>query len=229
MTDVVRNVVSAPVVASSEASPPRGVPPIEVKLPPTISREPSRRTDITPLVIEPGAKAVTREPLLTLSRTRFGTLTPFMVVKSPPTYTVPAIGPVSRVSTSPLKLGAKVVLTAPEVASKAKMRLRLYVVVCAKFCTWLKVPPATIVLPTWAKFSTSPSTTAGVPVAGTAETIWFCGVVGPPAAHEEPAPVVTMGTAIAGIITVSARTMRRAMFTVHLCVQVPRGVATERS
>ena len=116
---------------SSEARPPRAVVPTLVKLPPMMSRDPSNRTDITPAVMAAGLKPATRLPSLTLSSNRLGTEAPLNVVNLPPTYTVPATGPGNSASTSPLRLGAKVVLTAPVVAWNAISRFRVYVVVLA--------------------------------------------------------------------------------------------------
>ena len=68
-------------------------------------------------------------------------------------------------------VGWNVVLIVPVVASNAAMYGCVITGEPAVFCcSWVNVPPMTIVLPTCAIASTSPSRTLGVQFAGSAET-----------------------------------------------------------
>ena len=97
--------------------------------------------------------------------------TPLTVVKVPPIHSeVPSL---ARAQTSPLTLGAKVVLTTPVVALKATMLLRAKVppgLTPAGVLTEVKAPPAYMVPPTCTNLYTAPLATFGVTLAGLALT-----------------------------------------------------------
>ena len=79
----------------------------------------------------------------------------------------------------------------------------------------------------------APSSTFGVPVAGIAETSWFCGDVGPPAAHEDPELTAASGTAIIDSRTQSDSKIRRTSLTASTprdsAHRTPRRVTASRS
>ena len=88
---------------------------------------------------------------------------------------MPAVGPGITSLTVPLRVGLKPATSLPVATSKAITLPRL-VAAPPTGVTVVKVPPTTMVLPTWAMAFTAPLLTAGV-VPGTAETMrsWLTG------------------------------------------------------
>ena len=92
--------------------------PTEVNSPPTYSVLPDRTRDSTAPLMPGDFQPGTSAPVVVLISPSLD-FTPSMVVKSPPTYTVPGVGPAMTDSTLPLTTGAKVLTSAPVPAVKA--------------------------------------------------------------------------------------------------------------
>ena len=109
-----------------------------------------------PPLVDGALNDVTAWPVLTLISWRWLGPLPLILVKSPATYTVSAVGPGSSCCTSPSTVGLKVWLTRPVVASNANRFCRVYGVPFIGSATCVNRPPAIITLPTWTILLTSP-------------------------------------------------------------------------
>jgi hypothetical protein len=117
---VVRYVSSRPVVAFSEARPPRGfAAPAFVNSPPTSSRSPTSAMSLTPELNAGGTNEVTREPSATLISATLRRVVPFTELNRPAMYAVPAVGPAMIAVTSSSRTGAKPGSTSPVALSNA--------------------------------------------------------------------------------------------------------------
>ncbi len=141
------------------------------KVPPAISRPPTRASSVTLPEARLALKAVSTAPVAGFSLATPRRAAPLTVVKVPPTHSeAPSL---ASAQTSPLTLGAKVVLTTPVAALKATMLPRAKVppgLTPAGVLTELKAPPAYMVPPTWTNLCTAPLATFGVKLAGLALT-----------------------------------------------------------
>jgi len=127
---------------------------------------------------------------------------PLTLVKVPPIHNEePSL---ASAQTSPLTLGAKVVLTTPVAALKATMLPRAKVppgLTPAGVLTEPKAPPAYMVPPTWTNLCTAPLATFGVKLAGLALTT-------------VPSPIdaeATVGTAAIATLRPSATSRGRSV------------------
>ena len=107
-------------------------------------------------------------------------------------------------------VGWNVELMMPVVASNATMYGWLTTGAPTVFCcSCVNVPPSTIVLPTCAIASTSPSRMLGVQFAGSADTIVDCGVC---TAQAAPAPIPT--AVVTNVAIAAATAAKRRMLNV---------------
>jgi hypothetical protein len=128
----------------------------------------------TQLPLSTAWKPGTIEPSARLSLTSRFSCWPFTVSNVPPAKTDPPSGPAASVLTIPFaSVGSNAGSTRPVAGSNAKMPVR--------WKTWplgsitrVKLPPTTILPPISATAFTTPSSTAGVPVAGSFATMPGC-------------------------------------------------------
>ena len=172
------------------------------KVPPAISRPPTRASSVTLPEARLALKAGSTAPVVGFSLATPRRAVPLTLVKVPPIHSEEPL--LASAQTSPLTLGAKVVLTTPVVALKATRLPRAKVppgLTPAGVLTEPKAPPAYMVAPTWTNLCTAPLATLGVTLAGSSLTT-------------VPSPIeaeATAGTTATARLRPSATSMERSV------------------